>query len=936
VTKAKKDRPRPARPAAEAPPLEPPPPPATFDWKWTALGVPLLVMAAALGYLALSDLPPIKYLVYPLAALPVLGAGFALGWFARGRRILQAGIAAIAVFAIATLMLPMPAMLVVERIDPFGYYLAVVTLAFDLAVLGAFIGEAIRHPKRKGDLDAWDTAGKWLAEHGALYALAHVTIAVMVIHAHVFAGEVIGDDLSFHYAESVRLADCLRVGDFDFWNPSANAGYASAYYYQAIPQLASAIPSALFGHQLFFFQLSVFLPLVVAPAAAYRGMRLLGASPWTALVAAFAIGFMNGESRWGAGNAGTFQVGLYTQTWALCAFPLALGHGARWIADAKGLAPAIAWGAFVGLCHPFAVIVLGVGLATSVIAQLLPRLDKLAWPSIVGRTLICAGIALWLLVPHGPIPELAFAITGSVMIAGGLALPIALLPPGVAWERPDVRRCGRELGRTLILGAAMVIAWLPVWLPLVVDMVGFGGFPHRVADEVGPGFYGLGRWYRIGALLDWAQNGRIAVLTWSLPVAIILCRARILRWLWPPALLYAALLGLGPHIGKIGDDLFPPVRALGAMQIVIGLGLGVCAIAVGRMLWDAPWDAWFAKLLGSPTKSSSQYAMRTLVSALAAGLLVLVAVPGARALAARVSVMGDNPAQHRDEMMEINDELAKLPPGRKQTGPGAENHWWNLLSYVYERVPSTLQMGGGGLQASPNYDFLWTQHDYLKNAWVYDAPYVVFNVAREKNIPDGETMYRTKNFEIRRFPAPGLVSPVQIIGILPPGGRTGEAGHVAALEWLTGRDSGVLKRWVRQFGTTLDGDEAIHDRLLAYEGSEGLMARPAGKMLRAWHQPSPGDDADIVAEVETTAPTTFVIRESWHPRWRAYVDGAPAPVRRVTPDFPAVDVGTGKHTIELRFERPWWALAAWLAWPGVPLAAWLVIRRRRKKQAAAS
>jgi len=53
---------------------------------------------------------------------------------------------------------------------------------------------------------------------------------------------------------------------------------------------------------------------------------------------------------------------------------------------------------------------------------------------------------------------------------------------------------------------------------------------------------------------------------------------------------------------------------------------------------------------------------------------------------------------------------------------------------------------------------------------------------------------------------------------------------------------------------------------------------------------SPGDDPDVVAEVEVTQPATFMLRESWHPRWHAYVDGVDTPVRRVTPDFPAVDV----------------------------------------------
>ena len=70
--------------------------------------------------------------------------------------------------------------------------------------------------------------------------------------------------------------------------------------------------------------------------------------------------------------------------------------------------------------------------------------------------------------------------------------------------------------------------------------------------------------------------------------------------------------------------------------------------------------------------------------------------------------------------------------------------------------------------------------------------------------------------------------------------------------------------------------------------------------------------------------------ESWHPRWHAYVDGAELPIRRVTPDFFAADVPAGHHTLSFRFLRPWWAQVAWLAWPLVPLLAWLATRSRRR------
>jgi hypothetical protein len=133
----------------------------------------------------------------------------------------------------------------------------------------------------------------------------------------------------------------------------------------------------------------------------------------------------------------------------------------------------------------------------------------------------------------------------------------------------------------------------------------------------------------------------------------------------------------------------------------------------------------------------------------------------------------------------------------------------------------------------------------------------------------------------------------------------------------------------------LKSDLPLSDHVLAYDGYGTAGQAPDAKVIRAFRvDPSPGDSADIYAEVEVTQRSTFMARESWHPRWHAYVDGIEVPIRRVTPDFPAIDVAPGKHVLAFRFERPWWAQAAWLAWPGVSLAAWLItwlLRRLRAR-----
>lgn len=684
-------------------------------------------------------------------------------------------------------------------------------------------------------------------------ALALATLVLCAAYAGVFRGEPAGDDLTFHLAEIRRIADCLRAGDFDLWNDSANAGYASAYYYQAVPLVVPAALAALTGTQvLVWFQLCLFASLVLVPLAAYRGLRLLWASRWAAALGGIAVAFTISSSKWGHGADGTFLVGLYTQTWAFAAFPLALGHTARWLATGKNFGAAIAWGTFVGLCHPFAGVALGVAAAAGVASDLLLALGRkrnvLRWP----RVLTLAER------PHEePAP-----------------------PPAPLW---------RTLARLMALGVALLFASASAWLPVLIDYEGFGGFPHRVQGEDGPGLALLWRWLWRGGLLD---AYRPMVLTVALPLVLLVARARYLRWLWSAAAGYAFLLSIGPHL-VTQDDLLPAVRFLGSLQIALGLGIGAGLLAVAAWLQQR-LERWLAPRVA-----------RSAVLALAAAYFAILMGWGAVVQAKRVYVAADSTKTYRSELMQVIAALEKEPPGRKQALHGATSHWWNLLPYVYAARPALLQMGGGGLQASPNYDFLWTDREPTRNAWLFDAPYVVFKLPAESSDPEGQTVFRTSRFEVRKLEAAGLASPVQVMGTLPPGRKP---GHQAALEWL--RSNGPRK-----------------NEHLAYHGYGGAGPAPAARVLTVTRQLSGGDAPDLRAEVEASAPSTIMFRESWHPRWTGLIDGAEVPVRRLTPSFAAIDVPAGRHVVALRFDRPWWALAVWAVWPLLTLAGALVSRR---------
>ena len=469
------------------------------------------------------------------------------------------------------------------------------------------------------------------------------------------------------------------------------------------------------------------------------------------------------------------------------------------------------------------------------------------------------------------------------------------------------------LVRLVVIGGCLAVATIPGWITVIIDREGFGGFPHRVWDEVGPGYKELSRWYTKGEILDF---NRLWILTLALPLVVAFGRMKFGRWLWAPALTFAALLALGPHAPKTADDLLPAVRFLGAMQVVLALAIGAGGFAMLRAVWAAPAEQWpIAYIRRLPKKAFEElvFGIRTVIIALTCALVIFVALQGSQKLSERVNSLAA--FDYRGEMFEMIDLIAKQPQGKKQVGPGCENHWWNMLSYVYAKRPSLLQMGGGGLQASPNYDFVYTVREFPKLAWVYDTPLFLFAKANG-NAPEGEVLGETARYELRRLPAPGIVSPIQVTGVLPEGpSRAGNNVRNAALDWLK-------------------SDAPLSDHHLAYFGYGGLFQAPEAKVLRAFRvDPSPGELADIYADVEVKAPSTFVARESWHPRWHAYIDGIETPIRRVTPDFPAIDVPPGKQTLAFRFERPWWAHAAWLAWPGVVLGAWWLLRRLRKHTA---
>ena len=101
-----------------------------------------------------------------------------------------------------------------------------------------------------------------------------------------------------------------------------------------------------------------------------------------------------------------------------------------------------------------------------------------------------------------------------------------------------------------------------------------------------------------------------------------------------------------------------------------------------------------------------------------------------------------------------------------------------------------------------------------------------------------------------------------------------------------------------------------------------LPSGPRGEVLSVDRR---GDD--FVADVRVDRPCHLLLKMSFHPGWRATIDGVPAKTVHLMPSFVGVELSPGRHEVEIR-----WApgpLKAWLLGAGLlVLAALLVVERR--------
>ncbi|MCC6994873.1 MAG: hypothetical protein IT370_09715 [Deltaproteobacteria bacterium] len=667
------------------------------------------------------------------------------------------------------------------------------------------------------------------------------------------AGEPLGDDLSIHLSEIAHLSRAIAGGDVQLWNPGGNLGFPSGYYYQVLPQLGPALAHVALPWLplLLLFKLAILVPLALTPLTCVRALRVVGVGRLHALGGGLAVGCVLGASQWGLGTDSVFVTGLYTQAWAILFYPLALAYGARWLLAGATPGRAVGYAVLTGLCHPFVAFCLAPALA------LVPW-----WAAAAAR-------------------------------GGG-------------------RAAARALGRAALLLGLVLAATAFFWLPILVHHDSFGGFPARLPSEAGiaPGTF---MWWLVhGWFLD-AQ--RPALMSGALALVVVAALVVLGRGLWRgdglrwparwtvPALLLAqgvlfgGLVMLGPLVGKVKDDLVAAVRFLAPMQLALAAAAGLGAVelmlaATRRMdAAAARPGSWLARRPG----------WLRLGPLLLVGVLAAVLVgTSARVSWWRMRTSRDFSEVHRDELATMIDALGRRPGGRVLGGRewGTGSHWWLYLPFAYRGVPPLRAWGGAALQSSPNFQFLREVRSPFESARVWGLRYGLVGAGRASAWPGADKVAETRHdwlLEARGAGAQAgfLFGPVRTLGRVAARGRLLRA---------------LVKAWLASglHGAPREG---------WFQRDEGAAPAPGDVgSLRGARVVSEAEGLSrLSARVQAARATRFVVRVSYHPGWRAEVDGVRVPVRRMMPDVMAIDVPAGAHVIEMRFRRPWWTWLLMLA-----------------------
>jgi hypothetical protein len=674
----------------------------------------------------------------------------------------------------------------------------------------------------------------------------------------------INDDV-FHLGLIHRMDEAWSAGGdpLDTWIGYWGQGFPVLRYYQHLPHLAVvALHRALGGTIALetLYDLTRLLLLALVPLGFYVGSRRLGASALTAACIALCAPLLGADAAqrhflgFQPANFLWYGGGLYTQLAAMVVFPVALGSVSRAALQGRGYAPAIAWLSATWLSH----LILGyIACLLSLGILLRPEAAAQRWRVLLRLAGMFAGVAL----------VAAYLLAPTLLESRWLARSV--WEPAEYWDSFGAQRVLAELATGGLLDGNRI--------PVLTILAGVGAawaslscLPGRQREDKG---------FAIASL---AMTGIALLLYFGRPT-------------------WGGLLHLLPFSGSL-----PFHRFICAVQFG---GLLLAGLALSRVL---QWLSW------------SRSPWRAALAVLAALCLLAPAIVSTARFAAKNAQSRTAAAEARSAAGEGLERvladfaaLDRIEPARGYAGTswdwgrdfklGGANvyHSWSgrglpAISYMYHTM---------GLASDLEPSFDPSRRDHLE---LFNVRYLIVDAPS-----------RLPPFARRGRTAPGLVA-----ATVDTTGYFGIAGSVAYLPYH-GDDKRALLDFNRAFIASdwhsrgqhvrigwRDGDApADHERpleagsALAPGGSPGRQA-PRGTVLS-----SSGHGDRYAARVRLDDPGYVLFRMSYHPNWRAELDGAPVETVMLSPGYVGVRAAPGEHTLVMTYRPPPWNRA--LLWAGL-------------------
>jgi len=748
-----------------------------------------------------------------------------------------------------------------------------------------------------------------------LIAAVGFNIAHLYSYSSTSVKVSLGSDMVMHLLLSEAVVSAMVEGwnVTDVWEGSMGMGHPVFHYYQHLPHLIVGLINVVtfgaisVGNILIW---STFLLLSVFPLSMYVSLRRFGFDPLSSAMGGLVASLISTNGTFGFDYSSYIQteVGLYTQLWGMVLLPLALAWGYRVLQEGRGYFWAVLFLSAISMSHLLygymALLTLGVFTLISPLHFILTKAirTQISTRSYRRRT--------------------------SRRSAGNQLKPAS--PVLASISAAEYTRSQWIRFAMLILLVGMVTSYfvIPFFLdqaylnnsildPVFLDSTTYNSLGH--AEVLQTLFE--------GHLFDFSRFPSLTILVF---IGFVVC---VFRWrtgiyivpiivfiLW--ILLYFGRTTWGPVI-----DLLPMSQGIHMYRFIGGVHLG------GILLMATALGVSWRWVL---SRGNAWYTAVALIFTIS--ILVPVYLERREYLQQETRLMEECQPLEEAEYQDMSDllaELESLPKGRVYAGYagpilGDDIPWSAYYGIGCSHIQSWLHVEGLDMMGTRYHPYSLNAKLLLEFDEAREEQYNIFNV-RYVIAPEG-------------IKFPYFVKPVGKFGrhLLYQVETTGYFDLVGSeMAFAGSKDdlSPAASTWISSGLPELK----LHPKIFLDESDSketGIPLVDAPESMSSGERISVSERGRVVteeigtnyfaADVEVGYKSILLLKASYHPNWRATVNGAQSDALMFMPGFVGVELPPGKYHVRMEYRsRQLRTILIVLGGLTLVLLAWCELRRER-------